>query len=75
MDDGIFIQTTPPPVDQGLTLAQRNAIVPDLRRALNRNGIDGVCETPDWVLAEMLADVLDATAKAVRRREQWFGRR
>lgn len=75
MDDGIFIQTTPPPVDQGLTAAQRAAVADDLRRAINRNGIDSACETPDFVLAELLADVLDATAKTVRRREQWFGRR
>ena len=37
----------------------------DLCRVLNRHSIDSACNTPDWVLAEMLDEFLVSFKKAV----------
>lgn len=50
----------------------------EIRRAiasvLNKHSAENGSNTPDFLLAEMLVGVLDVFNKAVRAREQWYGR-
>ena len=69
----------PPPVvgrwhSGGIQPHHRESFVTEVRRLINALSIDVDCQTPDFILAEVLADQLDATAKLVRERERWHGR-
>lgn len=68
----------PPPVvgrwRGGIQPHHRESFVIEVRRLINALSIDVDCQTPDFILAEALADQLDATAKLVREREHWHGR-
>ena len=45
-----------------------------LAEVLNRYSRDNGCNTPDFILAQYLANCLDAFDVAVQKRAQWFGR-
>jgi len=51
---------------------------PDLRKdlasLLNRWNREAGSDTPDFILAELLLDVLCAFEEAVNRRDRWYGR-
>jgi hypothetical protein len=46
----------------------------DLEQAINRNSMENGSDTPDFLLAEYLADCLAAFDKAMAAREKWYGR-
>lgn len=46
----------------------------DIKEAINRHSLENKSNTPDFLLADYLIDCLDAFDKAVRRRENWYGR-
>ena len=45
----------------------------ELQVLLNKNGIDTICNTPDYILAEYLTSCLEAYANTVQSRDTWFG--
>lgn len=47
----------------------------DLEQLLNRYSIDAYCETPDFILADLICDQLEAIRRMTVRREKWFGRK
>jgi hypothetical protein len=46
----------------------------ELQSLINRHSMENGSDTPDFMLAEYLADCLAAFDKAVRERERWYGR-
>jgi hypothetical protein len=46
----------------------------EISNALNRCSAENGSDTPDFILAEFLLDVLAAWNSAVRKREAWHGR-
>lgn len=46
----------------------------DIEAAINCNSEENVADTPDFLLAEFLADCGDAWNKATLARDKWFGR-
>ena len=47
--------------------------IKELQVLLNNNGIDTICNTPDYILAEYLTLCLETYAKTVQSRDTWFG--
>lgn len=47
----------------------------EVERLINRLSLEGGSDTPDFILAQYLADCLAAYDRAVCRREAWYGRR
>ncbi len=47
----------------------------EIEQAINRNSAENGSNTPDFILAEYLTDCLAAFDKAVKAREEWYGRR
>jgi hypothetical protein len=47
----------------------------EIEIAINRASAECASDTPDFILAEYLADCLSAWNKASRARENWYGRR
>lgn len=45
----------------------------ELQVLLNKNGIDTICNTPDYILAEYLTSCLETYANTVQSRDTWFG--
>lgn len=50
----------------------RTGFRPELISLINRHSKDGASETPDFILADYMADCLDAYDKAVTRRSEWY---
>ena len=46
----------------------------DLEVLINQNSKENGSDTPDFILADYLADCLDAFDKAVTRRTEWYGK-
>jgi len=46
-----------------------------IEHALNCNSEENGSDTPDFILAEFLGGCLDAWNEAVKKREQWYGRK
>jgi hypothetical protein len=46
----------------------------DLAHLLNRHSVDDETKTPDFMLAEMVADFLQVYANTMTNRERWYGR-
>ncbi len=46
----------------------------ELEALLNRESMENGSNTPDFILAQFMADALEAFDKAVSRREEWYGR-
>lgn len=46
----------------------------ELEHIINRSSMENGSNTPDFILAEYLADCLAAFDKAVNRRAEWYGR-
>lgn len=46
----------------------------DIQDAINRHSAESGSDTPDFILAEYLADCLTAYDRAVCAREKWHGR-
>lgn len=54
--------------------ANNDTLRRDLAAVLNRFSRDNGSNTPDFILAQYLANCLDAFDIAVQKRAQWFGR-
>lgn len=54
---------------------RRDALERELAAAVNRRSAENDSDTPDFILAGLLADALDAFGTASRRREDWYGHR
>lgn len=46
----------------------------DLEVLINQNSKENGSDTPDFILADYLADCLDAFDKAVTRRAEWYSK-
>ena len=46
----------------------------ELQDLINKYSQESGSDTPDWILAEYLADCLTALNAAIIKREQWYGR-
>lgn len=46
----------------------------ELQNLINRYSQESGSDTPDWILAEYLADCLAAFDAAATKRERWYGR-
>ncbi len=46
----------------------------ELVSLINRESLENVSNTPDWILAEFLVKCLHALNDAVEQRERWYGR-
>lgn len=46
----------------------------EIEAAINRNSMENGSDTPDFILANYLADCLHAFDSAVLHREKWYGR-
>ncbi len=55
-------------------MRNRNEFVKAISEVVNRYSIENGSNTPDFILADYIADVVDAWNEAVRRREAWYGR-
>lgn len=49
-----------------------NELTHNLAIAINSVSAENGSDTPDFILAELLANVLDAYNKAIRKREEWY---
>ena len=47
----------------------------DLEVLINQNSKENGSDTPDFILADYLADCLDTFDKAVTRRDEWYGKK
>lgn len=59
-----------------MSRADRNfpeELLRDLAAVLNRHNVDSDTSTPDFILAEHLADCIAAYALTIRQRQAWFG--
>lgn len=45
----------------------------ELRKLLNRHSLDNACETPDFILAGILTEHLEAYRKGVQANIRWHG--
>lgn len=50
-----------------------NIFTEELQVLLNNSGIDTICNTPDYILAEYLTSCLETYANTVQSRDTWFG--
>ena len=46
----------------------------EIEHVINKYSRENGSDTPDFILAEYLANTLDVFDRTVRRREQWYGR-
>ena len=46
----------------------------ELKELINKNSIENVSDTPDFILAVYMSDCLFAFENAVNKREKWYGR-
>ena len=46
----------------------------DIEKLINQYSMENNSDTPDFILAEYLADCLETFDKAMQRREKWYGR-
>ena len=47
----------------------------ELREVINRHSAENGSDTPDFILAQFLLGCLNVFDSAVRRREDWYGRK
>ena len=45
----------------------------ELAQVINRHSLENVCDTPDFVLAEVMLDALMGFGVATRKRDRWYG--
>lgn len=57
-----------------MTKERRNEIVRELSSWINRNSLENLSNTPDFILAEYLMQCLESFSKATLLREDWYGR-
>lgn len=52
----------------------KTAFLKELERLINRESMENGSDTPDFILAGFLGDVLEAWDKAIHAREKYYGR-
>jgi hypothetical protein len=57
-----------------MTPEKRQQFCKDLEHLINRYSLENGSNTPDFLLAEYLADCLEVFETSIQRREQWWGR-
>lgn len=50
-------------------MTEKEQLFEEIRKVINRNGLDTKSNTPDFILAEMVLDFIVAYSKAVRKRD------
>jgi hypothetical protein len=61
-------------IDAELPEVESKSFRKELEFLINCHSKENGCNTPDFILAEYLADCLEVFDKAVNRRESWYGR-
>lgn len=57
----------------GSCQSERRGFREELTSVINSHSMENGCNTPDFILAEYLANCLNAFDTAVRAREKWYG--
>lgn len=52
----------------------KTAFRAELEKLINRESMENGSDTPDFILAEYLSDMLEIFDRTVRAREKWYGR-
>ena len=47
----------------------------ELQELINKHCLENESDSPDFILAEYMLDTLDAYNDAVKKRENWYGRK
>lgn len=47
----------------------------ELQELINKHCLENESDSPDFILAEYMLDTLDAYTDAVKKRENWYGRK
>ena len=50
----------------------RNILVAELTELMNKLGLDNDCDTPDFILAEYLANSYESLRTALKGRDVWY---
>ena len=62
-------------VNAGPKIATTPTFVEELEHLINRHSMENGSDTPDFILADFLANVLGEWNTAIKRREEWYGRK
>ena len=54
-------------------MTEKEIMIKELKEWINRNSLDAMINTPDYILAEMIMDVLVAYCNAKRRERNHMG--
>ena len=65
---------TPETDDAATCSADAPDFITELRELINRRSMENGSDTPDFILAAYLTDCLRAWNRAIKRREDWYGR-
>lgn len=52
--------------------AKKKKILEDLAGLINSNSMENECDTPDYILAEMMYSAYENYCKTVKARDKWF---
>lgn len=63
------------PADDCVCAKAEQTFESELRALINKYSLEGDSNTPDFILASFLSNVLTDWNHAVNAREKWFGRR
>ena len=58
-----------------ISVEKRDKLLDELKGMLNRYGIDTICNTPDFILADALLDTIRSIEKLQNNTNWWFGRK
>lgn len=58
-----------------ISVEKRDKLLDELKGMLNRYGIDTICNTPDFILADALLDTIRSIEKLQENTNWWFGRK
>jgi hypothetical protein len=56
-----------------MTQAKEDKAKKELAEVINRNSLENLSNTPDWVLADYLFECLCSFSSATRQRDNWYG--
>jgi hypothetical protein len=54
-------------------MSKKEKILKELTEVINGNSMENDCDTPDYILAEMMYGLYENYCKTVKSRDRWFG--
>ena len=55
-------------------MKDRSDFVKEIASCINGRSLENLSDTPDFILAECLVACLEAISKAIRARDEWYGK-